>query len=30
LVRKPPRADPDLLERFRHEITTGVAALMHA
>ncbi len=30
LVRKPPRADPELLERFRHEITAGVAALMHA
>ena len=29
LVRKPARADPDLLERFRREITAGVAALMH-
>jgi len=28
-VRKPARADPDLLERFRREITAGVAALMH-
>jgi ADP-heptose:LPS heptosyltransferase len=30
LVRKPAREDPALLERFRHEITAGVARLMHA
>jgi ADP-heptose:LPS heptosyltransferase len=30
LVRKPARADDDLLERFRHEITAGVAHLMNA
>lgn len=30
LVRKPAREDPELLERFRDEITAGVARLMHA
>lgn len=30
LVRKPARPEPELLERFRHEIRSGVARLMHA
>jgi ADP-heptose:LPS heptosyltransferase len=30
LVRKPARAEPELLERFRNEIRSGVARRMHA
>jgi ADP-heptose:LPS heptosyltransferase len=30
LVRKPARPEPALIERFRHEIRSGVARLMHA